>query len=159
MNKFHRLVQLVSSSQPGAWFFARAAHHLDRPVLRLTGNRAALSSLLAGIPVFTLTTTGAKTGRPRSVPLLGVREGDTVALFASNFGQARYPAWYYNLRQHPEATLSFDGQTRLYVAREAEGEERAAYWRRAVEIYPGYALYEQRIGDKRHVPVMVLEPL
>lgn len=158
MNTLHRLVQAITSSKPGAWLLARTAHHLDRPILRLTGNRVSLSSVVAGVPIFTLTTIGARTGQPRSVPLVGVLDGDKVALFASNFGQARYPAWYYNLRQHPEATLSFGGRSGTYSAREAEGEERAAYWQRALALYPGYALYEQRIGDKRRVPVMVLEP-
>ena len=100
----------------------------------------------------------AASGQPRSVPLVVITDGDRLILFASNFGQAHYPGWYYNLRAHPQATLTVDGQTREYTAREAVGAERDRLWQEAVNLYAGYAAYQRRIGDKRHVPVMVLTP-
>lgn len=158
MTWLHRLIQRCASSPPGAWLFARVLHHLDRPVLRLTQNRSSLTGALAGLPVVTLTTTGAKSGQPRSVPLVAVQDGDRLVLFASNFGQKHYPAWYYNLRAHPQATVTWRGQTRAYQAREAEGKEREDYWKRAVKLYAGYAAYEKRVGQ-RHIPIMVLSPV
>ena len=155
---WQRLTHRVAASGPGSWFFARTAHHLDRVTLRLSGGQTTMTAILAGLPVATVTTTGAKSGQPRSVPLVVITDGDRLILFASNFGQAHYPGWYYNLRAHPQATLTVDGQTREYTAREAMGAERDRLWQEAVALYAGYAAYQRRIGDKRHVPVMVLTP-
>lgn len=154
----NRLIRGLASSAPIAWLAARLLHHLDRPILRLTGGRASLTSLLAGLPVITLTTTGAKSRQPRRVPLVGLPDGEKVILIASNFGQAHYPAWYYNLRAYPEAQVTIQGQTRAYTAREATGAEREQYWRQAVAVYAGYAAYAQRVGQ-RHIPVMILTPI
>jgi deazaflavin-dependent oxidoreductase (nitroreductase family) len=77
-------------------------HHLDRPVLRLSRGRYSLTRLLAGLPVVTVTTIGAKSGQPRSLPLVALPDGEHVILIASNYGQKHHPAWYYNLRAHPE---------------------------------------------------------
>src|SRR3954462_11963418 len=93
-----RFLQRLPATRPGAWFFARTSHHLDRWTLQLSGGRYTLANLLTGIPVLTLTTTGARSGQPRSVPLLGFPDGERIVLVASNFGQAHYPAWYHNLR-------------------------------------------------------------
>lgn len=154
----HRLVQGIASTAAGSWLFARLAHRLDGPILRLTAGRVSLTSLLAGLPIVTLTTTGAKSGKPRSVPLVGLPDGDQIILIASNFGQTHYPAWYHNLRAYPEATLTINGQTGRYVAEEVTGEEREAYWRQAVALYPGYAAYRRRVGA-RHIPVVRLMPV
>jgi deazaflavin-dependent oxidoreductase (nitroreductase family) len=105
----------------------------------------------------TLTTTGAKSGQPRSVPLVGLPDGENIILIASNFGQTHYPAWYHNLRASPKATLTLKGRTGYYWAEEVSGEVREAYWRQAVALYPGYAAYERRVGA-RHIPVLRLTP-
>ena len=154
----HRAVRRVASTAPGAWLLARSAHHLDRWALKLTGGRASLTSVLAGLPIVWLTTTGAKTGQPRRSPLVGLVDGAKVVVIASNFGQQHYPAWYHNLRAHPQAQVTLNKQTRTYTAREATGAEREGYWQQAVAVYAGYAAYARRVG-KRHIPVMVLTPL
>lgn len=154
----HRAVQRVASTERGARLLARVAHHLDRWALRLSGERASLTSALAGLPIVWLTTTGAKTGQPRRSPLVGLVDGDRVVVIASNFGQTHYPAWYHNLRAHPQAQVTLNGQTRTYTAREATGAEREGYWQQALAVYPGYAAYAQRVGN-RHIPVMVLTPV
>ena len=146
----------VAASRPGAWLFLNVLTHVDRLLVR--GSRGRLSTA-AGTRfhrhIVILTTTGARTGRPRHVPLLALLDGPRVVLIASRGGHPRHPAWYHNLRAHPAATAQVHGRTRPYLAREAEGTERADLWRRAVELYPGYAAYQARV--ERRVPVVVLE--
>ena len=153
----YRINQRISASRPGAAIFSRLLHHLDRPLLRLSHGRFSLASVLSGTPTVMLTTIGAKTGQPRSVPLVGIQHGDAIGLIASNWGQKGHPGWYHNLRAHPRAQLLIGGHRRSYVAHEATGAERDEYWREAVALYPGYAAYEQRTAG-RQIPVMVLTP-
>lgn len=150
-------IQRIASLRPAAWFFSLILHHLDSLCIRLSKGRTSLTSLLTGLPVVRLTTIGAKSGKPWSVPLLGIPHGENVVLVASNWGQRRHPAWYYNLRAHPEARLLIKGQMQTYLAREATGPEYDACWRRAVETYAGYAAYKLRTGG-RVIPIMVLSP-
>jgi len=115
--------------------------------------------MLAGLPVVTLTTTGARSGLPRSLPLVGIEDGDRVVLIASNYGRSRHPAWYYNLRAHPEVRLSIRERTGVYLAREATAAEHEAYWRAAVALYRGFEAYQKRAGRAaRRIPIMVLTP-
>lgn len=156
-NRFHRLVWKVSSSRPGAWSFAKSLHHVDRLLLRLTRGRATVPGVLAGLPVITLATTGARTGRRREVPLVGVPSGDQIAIIGTRFGQSRTPGWYFNLRADPTAEVGYRGRAVPVVAREAEGAEREAAWDRGCQIYAGYQAYARRL-DHRQIHVMVLEP-
>jgi deazaflavin-dependent oxidoreductase (nitroreductase family) len=91
------------------------------------------------------------------VPLVALEDNETLILIASNFGQARHPAWYYNLRKHPEAAVTLRRQTKTYIAREATADERELYWTKAVEIYAGYAAYKTRARN-RQIPIFVLTP-
>ena len=122
---------VLAASRLGAWIFARTLHPLDRLLLRLSRGRVSIPGVLTGLPVVMLTTIGAKSGKLRTVPVVGLSDGDKVVVIASNFGQARHPAWYYNLRAHPEATLELPGRTGRYLAREATPAEWQIYWRRA----------------------------
>src|SRR6476661_418799 len=117
-----------AASGPGSWLFARVLHHVDRPVYRLTRGRHTFASLVSGLPVVMLTTTGAKSGRPRTVPLLGLPTERGMAVIASNFGQHKHPAWYHNLRVHPDVELSVRGRTQRARAVEVQGEQRDAIW-------------------------------
>ena len=157
---FQGLVQKIGSSRFGAWFYARTLHHFDRVAFKLTGGRATLTSALAGLPVVLLTTTGVKSGLPRTLPLLCIRDErnpTTFALVASNWGQPHYPAWYFNLKANPRAIGSIRGQTATYVAHEASGEEYERFWQYAADTYPGYPLYKQRVGE-RGIPIMIMTP-
>lgn len=162
-NWLNRMVMALASTRPGAWLLAPLLHHVDRAVLRLTGGRHTLSDLLAGIPTILLTARGARSGKQRTVPLLGVPAGeegdggDGFVVIASNWGQENHPAWYYNVRAHPEVEVSWDGRSGRYRAREATGAERERYWQKAVAVYPGFAAYRRRAG--REIPVIVLSPL
>jgi len=138
--------------------FARAAPRIDRPLYRLTRGRHTFASLLSGIPVVLLTTTGARSGRPRTVPVLGLPTADGIAVIASNFGQRRHPGWYYNLRAKPEGTAAVNGRAHRFRAVEAEGERRQRIWDQGLRVYPGWSQYERR-ASHRQIAVFVLEPV
>jgi deazaflavin-dependent oxidoreductase (nitroreductase family) len=156
-NVAQRAFQHVSSSRPGAWIFAHSAHHLDKFLLRATHGGVTLAGLTAGIPVLTITTTGRRSGLPRTMPLLGVPVGDDLALVGTNFGREHEPAWVGNLRAEPRATVEYRGTRVDVIARDATAEERDAVLREAARIYPGYDSYRERITT-REIPVIVLEP-
>src|SRR4029450_9853439 len=103
---FQGLVQKIGSSRFGAWFYARTLHHFDRVAFKLTGGRATLANALGCSPRAPPTTTGVKSGLPRTLPLLCIRDEHnptTFALVASNWGQPYYPAWYFHLKANPRA--------------------------------------------------------
>lgn len=155
-NWFQKLMRRFAASGPGSWIFARTAQHIDRRVFRWTHGRQTFGSLITGLPVVMLTTTGAKTGQQRTVPVLGIRMDEGIAVIASNWGQRRHPAWYHNLRANPEGEMSVDGAERHFRAVEATGERRRRIWDAGLRIYPGWSQYEKRAGD-RQIVIFVLE--
>ena len=156
-NWFQRMVRLSGTVPPISWLYARSLHHLDRAVYKLTRGRATFVSLVTGLPIVMLTTTGAKTGRHHTLPLVALPDGDRLVIIASNYGQHSNPAWYYNLRADPHVTIAFDGATRQMAARELEGEERERQYSRGIEIYPGWTQYRTRAAHRR-IPVIELTP-
>ena len=156
-NVLQRGMRLLAGTRPMAWLFARVLHHLDGPVMRRSAGRHSVSSALTGLPIVELTTVGARSGEPRSLPLIGVPDGNRLVLVASNYGQQRNPAWYYNLKANPRCSVAFRGQRHEMDAYEAEGEERQRLWELDVAVYPPRNHYAQRAGNRR-IPVMVLRP-
>jgi deazaflavin-dependent oxidoreductase (nitroreductase family) len=152
---WHSLIQKAAATSFGSWLLAGNLHRIDRPFLRLSSGRTSLTGILAGLPVVILTTTGAKSGKPRSTPLAAVFDEDKVILIASYLGKCRHPAWYHNLKANPKARLKIAGEERGYIAREAQGEERERYWAQAVQLYHGYENYREKASNRR-IPVMVL---
>ena len=109
-----------------------------------------------GLPVVIMTTRGARTGLIRKVPLMRVEHEGWYAAVASKGGYPRHPVWYHNLKADPRVELQ-DGPVRFELAaREVSGDEKAAWWVRAVAAFPTYAEYQARAG--RDIPVFVLEP-
>lgn len=137
-------------------FFAPRVHRLDKTILKLTRGKFTLSEIL-GWNIIQLTTLGAKTGQPRTMPLIGLFDGEKIALIASSFGRKHNPAWYYNLKAHPECQVQSSQRTGAYIARETEGDEYKKYWQLGVSYYEGYEKYKER-ASHRHIPVMLLEP-
>jgi len=125
----------------------------NRAAYRATGGKVGGS--LRGAPVLLLTTTGRKTGKPRTKPLLYLREDGSFVVIASKGGAAKHPAWFLNLRAHPEVEVEVGRERRQARARVAEGEERALLWTRAVEMYGPYRDYQAK--TRRQIPVVVLE--
>jgi F420H(2)-dependent quinone reductase len=107
------------------------------------------------MPVVVLTMRGARSGKVRKVPLMRVEHGGEYAAVASLGGAEKNPVWYYNLLANPRVDVQ-DGPDHFeLVAREITGEEKKAWWARAVEAYPDYADYQLRTA--REIPVFVLE--
>jgi deazaflavin-dependent oxidoreductase (nitroreductase family) len=112
---------------------------------------------LRGRSVIVLTSVGAKTGKLRKTALMRVEHEGVYAVVASLGGAPRNPAWYQNLKANPHVELQ-DGATRRdYTAREVTGDEKATWWKRAVEAWPDYATYQARTD--RQIPVFVLDPM
>ncbi|MGO8884889.1 MAG: nitroreductase/quinone reductase family protein [Streptosporangiaceae bacterium] len=145
----------ISASAPGAWLFAKSLHHVDNFARRVSNARVTLAGITAGIPVLTITTTGARTGQRHTTPLLGVPAGDDIAVIGTRFGQPGTPGWYYSLRAHPRAEVAYRDTTVTAAAREADGEEWQAIWTQARKIYAGYEAYARRIKDRK-IHIMVL---
>ena len=155
-NRFQRAVRRLIATGPVTWLLAHTIHHIDSAVMRASGGRATAGGLLSGLPIITLTTTGAKSGQPRSIPLVGIPDGERLILIASNWGQAKHPAWYHNLKANPAVEVTRRGETRRMTGRELAGAEREAAWAQAVALYPGYQAYLAR-AKGRVIPVIALE--
>ena len=104
-----------------------------------------------------LRTTGARTGQPRSVPVLGLADGDRFVLIASNFGRPANPGLYHNLRANPYAMITWRGSAIEMRARELAGAERQQWVDRGLEAYPWWEGYHR--AAPRQIPVIMLEPL
>jgi deazaflavin-dependent oxidoreductase (nitroreductase family) len=154
-NAFQRVVRRLAARGPVARLSAPVLHRIDRPVFRLTRGRATFASLISGLPVVMLTTTGARTGRARTVPVLGLPTPDGLAVIASNWGRRGPAAWERNLRTDPVATIALGRHTRRVRAVEARGGQRERIWREGLDVYPGWAQYARRAGDRR-ITVFVL---
>ncbi|HEX6970387.1 MAG TPA: nitroreductase/quinone reductase family protein [Micromonosporaceae bacterium] len=130
------------------WFAAFVRRFLvpaDRFVGRLTRGRVVALGL---VPSLIITTTGRRSGRPRSNPLLYVRDGGDFVVVGSNWGQRHQPAWALNLLADPTATVTVSGQRLAVRARLAEGAERERLWRLLVLEWPAYETYRERAGDR-----------
>jgi deazaflavin-dependent oxidoreductase (nitroreductase family) len=152
-------VRRFAGSRPGAWMFSHTLRHLDAGIGRLTHGRHSAPSLLSGLAVLTLTTTGRRSGAPRTSHLIATPHGDDLALIGTNFGQESTPAWVLNLETHPRATLTHRGTSADVVAREATAEETEDVFRTAATFYPGYGSYRSRLAGRRRVRVFILQPL
>lgn len=153
---YQRAIQRFAASRPGSWLLLRTVPSMDKWMMRRTGGKKSFTSAMSGLPVVMLTSIGAKSGQERKAPLVIIPRGEGYVLIASNFGQPRNPAWYYNLVTNPRAWLDDGHGARAFRVREAEGEERDQLFQRAVDLYAGYAAYARR--TERVIPVLVLEP-
>ena len=108
------------------------------------------------IRMLLLTTTGRKSGRPRTTPLLYLEDGGNLVVIASNGGHPNHPAWWLNLMSDPHATVQVGRERRAVTAEEAEGEERERLWRAVVEVNRGYEGYQR--STSRRIPVVLLRP-
>ena len=121
---------------------------------RLTSG--ALGAKLGGRPMLLLTTTGRKSGKPRTTPLQYMHDGENMVVVASNGGNQHHPAWWWNIEANPEATAQAGKATQRVRAETANEQERARLWPILVEAYPGYQGYEDE--TERTVPVVILRP-
>ena len=108
-----------------------------------------------GSKILLLTTTGRKSGEPRTTPLIYAQDGDRYVIVASKGGAPEHPGWYENLEKTPEVELQVLDEVFPARARTAEGEERERLWAKANEVWPHYAEYQTKTD--REIPVVVLE--
>ncbi|MEU1534896.1 nitroreductase family deazaflavin-dependent oxidoreductase [Streptomyces fagopyri] len=109
------------------------------------------------LPVIILTTKGVKSGKIRKMPLMRVEHDGSYAVAASNGGADTHPSWYRNVVSHPLVEVQDHAVKRDMIARELQGDEKAAWWRRADAAYPPFVDY--RAGTERDIPLFVLEPV
>ena len=122
------------------------AHHWDSSPI---GGPGVLPTLL-------LTTTGRKSKKPRSLPLIYGEDGDNYIIIASKGGTPNHPIWFLNLEVQPKCELQIGTKSVSASARVAEGEERERIWDMMAKIYPPYLDYQK--ATERKIPVVVLEP-
>ncbi|MFJ1913937.1 nitroreductase family deazaflavin-dependent oxidoreductase [Streptomyces sp. NPDC088147] len=111
---------------------------------------------LNGMPVIVLTTRGSKSGKIRKSPLMRVEHEGVYAAVASLGGAPKHPVWYHNIKADPRVELQDGPERQDMIAREVTGEEKTAWWNRAVEAFPPYAEYQTKTD--REIPVLLLEP-
>lgn len=155
-NAFQKLIHRFLMLKWVSALLARILYRVDKFLYRLTRGRFVITRF-AGLPIIQLTTTGAKSRKARTMPLVGIPDGKKFALIASNFGQKHNPGWYYNLKANPICLVRYDGRASNYVAHEATDAEYEKYFQLAISYYAGYQKYRERAAH-RHIPVMVLEP-
>jgi deazaflavin-dependent oxidoreductase (nitroreductase family) len=123
---------------------------------RLSNGRVA-AHVPGGAPICLLTTTGRRSGRPRTVPLLYVPHADDqIVVVASHGGMSSHPAWYLNLVADPRATVAIGPQRRSMAARPASDAERSRLWPALTAVYPNFDAYQRRTD--RVIPVLILAP-
>ncbi len=135
----------------------KAMNRVHRIVLGATGGR--LGWRASGMPVIELTTTGRRSGQPRETMLTSpYQEGSTIVIVASRGGDDHHPAWYLNLRDHPEVTVSMGGKPAQRMRAEiANPEDRARLWPLITADHRNYAGYQRK--TKREIPVVLLRPI
>ena len=120
------------------------------------GSGGTQGTTIRGLPVIVITSVGARSGKLRKNPVMRVEHDGKYAAVASKGGSPEHPTWYFNLLARPHVVVQ-DGKVKQdMVAREVAGDEKAAWWERAVAAYPDYADYQQKTD--REIPVFVLEP-
>jgi len=119
---------------------------------RLSGGR--VGRRLVDNDMLLLTTTGRRTGRKHTVPLLYLRDGDDVIVIASWGGRDYPPHWYLNVADNPKVTVQVEGRRRAAIAEELDEPQRSMWWQRAVAAYESYARYQERTD--RVIPILRL---
>ena len=135
----------------------KAMNLMHQSVLKITGGRVGWEA--ARMPVLQLTTTGRKTGQPRSVMLTSpLQVGTTLVVVASRGGDDEHPAWFLNLRDNPEVEVTMKGRSKQRMhARVASPEERARLWPQVTADHKNYAGYQTK--TQREIPLVLIEPV
>ena len=135
---FPRPLAWLARRKWGRELAVRVFTPLDKLVYRITRGRRGLSPPES---VLLLTTTGRKTGQPRQVPILYLRDGDRYWVVGSSYGRPSHPAWSSNLLAHPDAFVHVRGRRVDVTARLASDDERATLWPRLLKLYPTWETY------------------
>jgi deazaflavin-dependent oxidoreductase (nitroreductase family) len=154
MRALENAMQKVSATPTFARIAPSIVPRLDKAVHRLSGGKFMLSQWM--LPSLFLTTTGRRSGEPRTTPLACLPQGETFLVVGSNFGRTSHPAWTGNLLADADAVVEHRGRTVPVRARLLSGDERADAWAALLRMWPPYASYQARV--ERQIRVFRLEP-
>jgi deazaflavin-dependent oxidoreductase (nitroreductase family) len=127
----------------------------EKVIEEFRANGGKVGGQFEGAPLLLLTTTGAKSGRSTTSPVMYLPDGDRLVVIASYAGAPRNPAWYHNLVAHPRVTVEVGDESFAATARVIAGDERDALYARQAALYPGFREYEEKTS--RVIPVVALE--
>ena len=156
-NALQRRLQRAASSAWAGSLLSRALPPLDRVSFTLTRGHHTAASVLAGLPVIMLTTTGARTGAASTLPLLGIPLDEDLAVIGSNFGGASTPGWVYNLEANPSATVAYRDRVVKIAAKRADRDQTDLAFDLASAVYGAFPAYRERAAH-RDIRVFLLEP-
>jgi deazaflavin-dependent oxidoreductase (nitroreductase family) len=148
--------------RPATTHVIKLMSNVHTRMYRATGGRLGKnwrigSAVRQPVPVCLLTTIGRKSGQPRTVPLVFMRDGANIVLVASKGGLPDNPQWYGNVKVNPAVEIEIGKQRSAWLARAAKPEERARLWPQLVEMYEDFASYQT--WTDREIPVVICEPV
>ena len=150
-----KALQALVRTRAGGWLFINVFPVIDRWLIPRTGGRLKVA---LGQPMLLLHTRGARSDEPRTTPLLYTPLDEGFVVVASKAGAAHHPAWYHNIRAHPDVvSVELNGRRMPVRPRIVEEPERSELWRRVNDNYNGYEIYARRAGE-RVIPLVVLTP-
>ena len=145
----------IAATKTGLAFYRKYVVPFEARLIKASRGNLKLG---VSLPMVVLTSVGARSGESREVPIAYFTDSDDVILIASNYGGSRHPAWYHNLRAHPECELYTGPRGGRFIAREADGADRDRLYEHAKDrLAAVIALHKKRSGD-RAIPVMRLTP-
>lgn len=157
-NPVQRGMQHVVSTRLGGKLFQPVLYRIDRPLYRWSDGRFTAPGVVVGLPVVMLTTTGAKSGQLRTMPVAAIPYAGDLVVLGTNFAQHRTPGWAANLRTDPRGEVTWRSATVPVMAVRIPPDEMDDVWRAAAAVYTGFPKYRQRIGDSREVLAFRLVP-
>lgn len=126
-----------------------------RTIQEFRENKGKVGGNWEGRPLLLLTTTGAKSGQGHTNPVMYMRKGDRLYIFASKAGAPSNPDWYHNLLAHPGVTVELGNEKFTAIAKPVTGEERDSIYAKWAEMYPQFREYQDK--TTRKIPVIELE--
>jgi deazaflavin-dependent oxidoreductase (nitroreductase family) len=146
-------MQRLGMTKAGSWVFQRTLYRIDRPLYRWSRGRITVPGTATGLPVILLTTTGAKSGVARTMPVAGIPDRDVdprnLYVMGTNFAQAKSPAWAINLSAEPRCEVTWRDRTCAACAVPVtDPDEREHAWRQAASYYLGFTAYRERIQNR-----------
>ncbi|HZT95878.1 MAG TPA: nitroreductase family deazaflavin-dependent oxidoreductase [Chloroflexota bacterium] len=126
----------------------------QRIIEEFRSNEGRVGGPFEGAPLLLLSSTGAKTGRKHTTPVMYLQDGDRLVIFASKAGAPSHPAWYHNLVANPQASVEVGTESFPVTATEVKGEERNRLYDRQASLYPGFRDYQDKTS--RVIPVIAL---
>lgn len=155
-NPVQHALQRAASTRSGSWLFQRTLYRIDRPLHRWSKGKVTVPGLVTGLPVIMLTTTGARSGLQRTMPVAAIPFGDDLVILGTNYAQEHTPGWVFNLLKEPHAAVTWQSTTVPVIASRLASEHMDEVWRAAGRVYVGFPKYRERISGSRQVQAFIL---